>query len=68
VIDRAVDEPSDLLDWENEGGPPAAEPRAGEALGLDWRAFSARFFPRAQRHDVRPLKAYEAYLNRRRAA
>jgi hypothetical protein len=67
VIARAGEEPSDLLDWENEGGPPAAEPRTREASRLDWTAFSARFFPHGRRHDVGPLKAYEAYLNRRAA-
>jgi hypothetical protein len=68
MIERAGEERSDLLDWENEGGPPAAEPQTSGTSSLDWSAFSARFFPHAQRHDVGPLKAYETYLNRRRAA
>jgi hypothetical protein len=31
--------------------------------GLDWRSFSARYFPRRRRHDSEPLAAYEAYRN-----
>jgi hypothetical protein len=63
-----IEEPLDLLSWENEGGRAADQYRIREATGLDWRAFSARFFPHARRHDAAPLKAYESYVNRRRAA
>jgi hypothetical protein len=39
---------------------PAAE---GEApAGLDWYAFSSRYFPGRRRHDLGAVKAYEAYL------
>ncbi len=30
---------------------------------LDWQAYSARFFPGRDRHDLHVLKAYEAYRN-----
>ena len=30
---------------------------------LDWEGFSARFFPGRRRHDLKVLKAYEAYRN-----
>jgi hypothetical protein len=33
------------------------------AEGLDWTAFSARFFPGRRRHDFQAVKAYEAYRN-----
>jgi hypothetical protein len=57
-----------LASWEDEGGPPVADPHEQVvASALDWSAFTARFFPRARRHDVGPLKAYEEYLNRRAA-
>jgi CspA family cold shock protein len=58
--------------WEGEGGPSVAEPpelsdegtrRGGFPVGLDWSAFSARFFPGRRRHDLEALKAYEAYRN-----
>ena len=31
--------------------------------GLDWAAFSGRFFRDRRRHDFEVLKAYEAYRN-----
>lgn len=31
--------------------------------GLDWQAFSTRFFPGRRRHDLEVLKAYGAYRN-----
>ena len=55
--------------WENEGGSYSMadeldlevdrceEPPAG----LDWYAFSSRYFPGRRRHDLEALKAYEAY-------
>ena len=30
---------------------------------LDWKAFTARYFPQRRRHDFEVLKAYEAYRN-----
>jgi hypothetical protein len=43
---------------------PAA--RAGGSVeaapaGLDWYAFSARYFPGRRRHDLEALRAYGAY-------
>jgi hypothetical protein len=59
--------------WESEGGPSVADPpelsdqgtRGGGGLpvGLDWSAFSARFFPGRRRHDLEALRAYGAYRN-----
>lgn len=62
-----------LAVWEDEGGPSVADPlersdqrtsRGGIPNGLDWSAFSARFFRGRRRHDLEALKAYEAYRNR----
>ena len=39
-----------------EGGPD----------GLDWQAFSARYFPDRRRHDLEVLTAYGAYKMPRR--
>lgn len=32
--------------------------------GLDWQSFVSRFHPGSARHDVRVLKAYDAYRKR----
>jgi hypothetical protein len=48
-----------LENWENEGGPVAAD--LPPAVRLEWAAFIARFYPDARRHDSAPLAAYEAY-------
>jgi hypothetical protein len=34
---------------------------AGAAEGLDWQAFSARYFPEGRRHDAEARSAYAAY-------
>ena len=49
--------------WEDEGGTSAPSPRGAPEphRGLDWEAFSARFFPGGSRHDMPAVKAYEAY-------
>jgi hypothetical protein len=58
--------------WEGEGGPSVADPPelsdqgtrgGGLPVGLDWSAFSARFFPGRRRHDLEALRAYGAYRN-----
>jgi hypothetical protein len=41
-----------------------ARPAAGTLPdGLDWAAFSTRYFPGRRRHDFEAVKAYEAYGN-----
>jgi phytoene/squalene synthetase len=35
--------------------------RARAPTGLDWRAFSERYFPDRHRHDLEALTAYAAY-------
>ena len=42
-------------------GPPAGATGAGEPGGLDWRAFTAAYFPGRRRHDLEALTAYSAY-------
>jgi hypothetical protein len=40
--------------------PAAADPMP-DVPQLDWKAFSARFFPERRRHDLEALHAYGAY-------
>ena len=40
--------------------PGAADPMP-DVPQLDWKAFSARFFPERGRHDLEALQAYGAY-------
>ena len=40
--------------------PAAADPMP-DVPQLDWKAFSARFFPGRRRHDLEVLHAYGAY-------
>jgi hypothetical protein len=35
-----------------------------EAARLDWKVFSARFYPDRRRHDLEAIVAYDAYRNR----
>ena len=42
------------------------ETREGRPDGLDWQAFSARYFPDRRRHDLEVLTAYGAYKTPRR--
>lgn len=56
---HANEEASSLAAWENEGGGPLAAARI--PAGLDWAAFTARFYPTSRRHEAEPLAAYEAY-------
>ncbi len=62
-----------LSEWGEDGGFWAGETpqRSAEGAsrrdvpdGLDWAAFSSRSFPDRGRHDLKALKAYEAYRNR----
>ena len=39
----------------------AAPGRASAPRRLDWRAFTARYFPDRHRHDLEALTAYAAY-------
>jgi hypothetical protein len=61
-----------LAIWEGEGGPSVSDRpelsdqgtrRGGLPVGLDWSAFSTRFFPGRRRHDLEALRAYGAYRN-----
>jgi hypothetical protein len=55
--------------WENEGGSYSmtdeleleVNRREQPPAGLEWYAFSTRYFPGRRRHDLEVLKAYEAY-------
>lgn len=61
-------EPDDsrwIQNWENEGGRLAMHQSAAAATGLDWAAFTSRYYPGRRRHDLVALKAYEAYRTRR---
>jgi hypothetical protein len=44
------------------GGSVAAAP-----AGLDWYAFSARYFPGRRRHDLEAVRAYGGYKQRAEA-
>jgi hypothetical protein len=43
--------------------PPAGD-SGGVPHGLDWEAFSNRYFPGRRRHDLEALTAYDAYKQR----
>lgn len=67
---RAADGGLSIEIWENEGGALLADRRARpepgggwfrEPAGLEWYAFLNRYFASRRRHDLEPLKAYEAY-------
>lgn len=47
--------------WENEGGRYAMNDETDRPAGLQWHAFSSRYFPGRRRHDFEVVKAYEAY-------
>lgn len=63
------DDGPSIHSWENEGGSylmadelDLEVDRCEEpAAGLDWYAFSSRYFPGRRRHDLEALKSYEAY-------
>ena len=44
------------------GVPIPAQENGGAPAGLEWYAFSSRYFPGRRRHDLGAVKAYEAYL------
>jgi hypothetical protein len=54
--------------WHTNGSRPSgalipAAKGAEARAGLEWYAFSSRYFPgRRRRHDLGAVKAYEAYL------
>lgn len=50
-----------IKSWENEGGRYSTNDRTDAPAGLEWYAFSSRYFPGRRRHDLEALKAYEAY-------
>jgi hypothetical protein len=50
-----------IQNWENEGGRHSTNNQTAAAAGLDWYAFSGRYFPGRRRHDLEAIKAYEAY-------
>jgi hypothetical protein len=54
-----------VLNWTD---PRARDRETGEGRpdGLDWQAFSARYFPDRRRHDLEVLTAYGAYKMPRR--
>jgi hypothetical protein len=58
-----------LADWENEGGRSAVETLLADVAatelpaGLGWYEFVAAQGLGRRRHDLRALKAYEAYRN-----
>jgi hypothetical protein len=66
MIDRAREA---LRSWENEGGSYAMTDEADLEVsrreqppaGLEWYAFSTRYFPGRRRHYLDVLKAYQAY-------
>jgi hypothetical protein len=57
----AEDDVRSIQNWENEGGRYATNNQTGARAGLEWYAFSNRYFPGRSRHDLEALKAYEAY-------
>jgi hypothetical protein len=50
-----------IQSWENEGGRFSTSNENDASAGLEWRAFSTRYFPGQRRHYLEALKAYEAY-------
>jgi hypothetical protein len=47
--------------WENEGGRYTTTTQTDAPAGLEWYAFSNRYFPGQGRHHLEALEAYEAY-------
>lgn len=52
---------SSIQRWENEGGRYSMGEETHAPAGLEWYAFSSRYFSGRGRHDREALKAYEAY-------
>jgi hypothetical protein len=50
-----------IQSWENEGGRFSMSNENDTSAGLEWDAFSTRYFPGKRRHNLEALKAYEAY-------
>jgi hypothetical protein len=50
-----------IQSWENEGGRFSMSNENDTSAGLEWDAFSTRYFLGERRHNLEALKAYEAY-------
>jgi hypothetical protein len=71
ALRRAVagDDGPSIQRWENEGGSYSMTDELDLGVdgcekppaGLEWYAFSSRYFSDRRRHDLEVLKAYEAY-------
>jgi hypothetical protein len=64
AIPAARDSSPSIQIWENEGGRYSTNHEIAALPGLEWHAFSSRYFPGRRRHDLQALKAYEAYADR----
>ena len=61
LVPVAEDGDPSIQNWENEGGRYSTTNKADAPAGLNWYAFSGRYFPGRRRHDLEALTAYEAY-------
>jgi hypothetical protein len=61
LVPVAEDGDPSIQNWENEGGRYSTTNKADAPAGLDWYAFSGRYFPGRHRHDLEALTAYGAY-------
>jgi hypothetical protein len=57
----AGDDGTSVQSWENEGGRYSTTSDTDAPAGLDWYAFSCRYFRGRHRHNLEALKAYETY-------
>jgi hypothetical protein len=60
LVSAADDSGLSIQNWENEGGRYATNKQTDAPAGLEWSAFSSRYFP-GRRHYLEALKAYDAY-------
>jgi hypothetical protein len=67
AIPAARDSCPSIESWENEGGRYSTTHEIAPLSGLEWHAFSSRYFPERRRHDLQALKAYDAYRHRSQA-
>ena len=61
LVPAAADGGPSIQSWENEGGRNSIADETDAGAGLEWYAFSSRYFPGRRRHDLEALEAYEAY-------
>jgi hypothetical protein len=61
LVPVAEDGDPSIQNWENEGGRYSTTNQANASAGLDWYAFSGRYFPGRRRHDLEALTAYGAH-------